>query len=153
MNTLRTFFVLSAVALLAACGSNIGAPAGPCEGFDPAEGCGGVCQIDENCDPGFYCNGSTCTADCTLGGPECGEGGQCSDNGRCIPASGPDTDGTGGTGGTGGDGDGPDCPSIAVNLDAVTPTVQLVIDQSGSMDENFGNGLDRWEAVGAAQPA
>jgi hypothetical protein len=42
-----------------------------------------------------------------------------------------------------------DCPSIVVDLTPVTPTVMLLIDQSGSMDQNF-HGMTRWEAVDAA---
>jgi len=151
MNTLRALFSVLGVAALAACGGNIGAPAGPCDGLDPAEGCGEFCSVDQDCDSGFYCGGTVCTADCTPGGLECGDGQACTDNGQCID------DGTGGGSGSGSGGSGTgtttggeDCPDVAVNLNPVTPTVQLVIDQSGSMEENFGDGLDRWEAVGAA---
>lgn len=45
------------------------------------------------------------------------------------------------------DGGGDDsCPSVQVSLDSVIPTVVLLIDRSGSMDEPFGP-VDRWTAV------
>ena len=39
-----------------------------------------------------------------------------------------------------------DCPDAAVKFEPQTPTVMLLIDQSGSMTEDFG-GTDRWQAV------
>jgi hypothetical protein len=39
-----------------------------------------------------------------------------------------------------------DCPSATVDFEPVVPTVVLLIDQSGSMTENF-NGQTRWNAV------
>jgi hypothetical protein len=53
--------------------------------------------------------------------------------------------GIGGTAGVGGTGDGA-CASIRVRANRVIPTVQLVIDGSGSMEEDFGN-TTRWAAV------
>lgn len=38
------------------------------------------------------------------------------------------------------------CGELNVNFQLQTPTVMLLIDQSGSMEESFGN-VDRWEAV------
>ncbi len=38
------------------------------------------------------------------------------------------------------------CADVNVLVNGLTPTVQLVIDQSGSMTDNFG-GQDRWDAV------
>ncbi len=38
------------------------------------------------------------------------------------------------------------CGDINAVVDGLTPTVQLLIDQSGSMDANFGNS-DRWDSV------
>lgn len=45
-----------------------------------------------------------------------------------------------------GSGDGGGCPMLEEVLLPQVPTFQLVIDQSGSMDEDFG-GVSRWEAV------
>jgi hypothetical protein len=50
--------------------------------------------------------------------------------------------GLGGVAGTNGD----DCASVRLNASRVIPTVQLVIDGSGSMEDDFGN-TTRWNAV------
>jgi len=48
---------------------------------------------------------------------------------------------------TASDTEGPaDCPELREILVPQTPTIQLVVDQSGSMDEDFG-GISRWTAV------
>lgn len=39
------------------------------------------------------------------------------------------------------------CVQLDVNFDRVTPTVVLLIDQSGSMDADFDQGKDRWETL------
>jgi hypothetical protein len=48
---------------------------------------------------------------------------------------------------------GPGCPAVNVNLEPVTPTVLLLLDQSGSMTADFGTGTnppDRWNAMKSA---
>jgi hypothetical protein len=143
MTTARTAILVSAkwalATLVAACGTGaIGGSAGPCEGADPAPECATICANDDACSAGFYCGSAgTCTADCTAGGGECGAGFRCDDRGRCV------ADGDGGGGGDGG------CPAIAVHLQPVIPTVVLLIDQSGSMDQSFGSST-RWDAVRTA---
>ena len=42
--------------------------------------------------------------------------------------------------------DGPDCPLLSVILIPQTPTMVLLVDQSGSMDADFG-GATRWEVI------
>lgn len=141
MRGLRGFFgaaVVLPVAWLAACGSSEadgdgGGDSGdvrsdgrdggavPCD-FDPH--CGERCVEDDECGPDLYCGSDyRCRADCTAGGGECAAGWECV-HGRCVE----------------------DCPSVVVDLTPVVPTVVLLIDQSGSMDESFG-GMTRWEAV------
>ncbi len=62
-------------------------------------------------------------------------------------------DGTGGTSdgsGSGSGGSTPDqtvCMDLDVTLERTIPTVVLLIDQSGSMSEGFGNGMNRLEAA------
>ncbi len=58
------------------------------------------------------------------------------------------TDGGDGDGDETGDGDGGGCPVLDVDLEPLPPTIVLLIDQSGSMTEDFG-GQMRWEAVRA----
>lgn len=74
----------------------------------------------------------------------------------CAAASSEAPDGGGGASGhdaSASDGGGPsvadaDCPSLAVGLTAVTPTVLLLLDQSGSMADPFGGGgMSRYEAM------
>ncbi|MBI5488719.1 MAG: VWA domain-containing protein [Deltaproteobacteria bacterium] len=93
--------------------------------FDPR--CNGICASDGDCGAHLYCgSGFRCQAECSPGGSECPAGWSC-EQGRCLE----------------------DCPSIVVDLTPVTPTVMLLIDQSGSMTEDFLD-LTRWEAVDEA---
>lgn len=137
--TARRWFWLGALTLaLGACGgSNGGSGGGPdggggsgtCQG----EKCGKPCTSNSSCGVGYYCTPqSVCDAECTQGGSECGSGQFCDSNGQCEVGSGPTDSGI--------------CPSIEVQVDAVIPTVQLLIDHSGSMDVDFG-GDTRVDAV------
>ncbi|EYF03029.1 vWA domain-containing protein [Chondromyces apiculatus] len=111
----------------------------PCE-TTFAEECGKECLDDSGCADGLYCSGGSCTADCTPAGGQCSDGVSCSPRGRCGE------DGvSGGFGNPGGPGD--NCPSITVSFDKVTPTVMLLIDQSGSMNDDFGGDGNRWEVL------
>ena len=128
----------------------IGGLAGSCSSNDNAadttacntalEGvCGGSCSLPTDCPTGTYCSGGTCTAQCAPPDVECREGQTCAANGQCI-----DTDSVGGSGGGGNFGDG--CAPIDVPFGEVTPSVLLLVDRSGSMDEGFGGGT-RWEVL------
>jgi hypothetical protein len=108
--------------------------------------CGAACTLDGDCAHGLYCGpGSTCTADCVPGGVECGVGLTCGATGRCSAST-----GSGEGGGVSGSGTetgvGGGCADVNVTFDQVIPTVVLLIDQSGSMTESFGNG-NRWTVV------
>lgn len=126
---------------LGACGTNV-IGSDPCAGANPEPSCGSPCSTLEPCADGFYCELGQCTADCTPGGDQCGDGYLCNQDGQCL------SDGTGPDAGPG-QGDALDCPSIQVAVQPLTPTVQLLIDQSGSMDADFG-GVPRWDAVRTA---
>lgn len=118
----------------AACGGS--ATVGPCEGPAPAEECSATCLSDQDCPDGFHCgDDGTCTAECTAGGGQCGDGFVCDDRGHCV-AQGPDA------------GD-DSCPRVGVSLEPEIPTVIVLIDQSGSMTEDFG-GVSRWQATKTA---
>jgi hypothetical protein len=122
------------VFLAAACGDRIqgdtfddggGIPdaALACDPIDP-ERCNDSCDSQDDCGSFLYCGPEgRCRAECTPTGGECGEGADCL-HGECVQ----------------------DCPSVTVDLSPVTPTVVLLIDQSGSMDQDFG-GVRRWDAV------
>lgn len=116
--------------------------ASPCETVY-ADRCGEDCVSDSGCGEGLFCGSSgTCTAECTPGGVECEGGETCSDHGRC----GGDDDGSGllpdGSGGGSGDG----CADVHVTFEQQIPTVVLLIDQSGSMTEDFSGGT-RWSVL------
>ncbi len=49
--------------------------------------------------------------------------------------------------GTGDGANGDNCAMVDLTFEQVLPTVVLLIDQSGSMDESFGSGYSRWDAV------
>lgn len=132
---MRQIWVIATAVALGGCSNNLAA--GPCEGSNPAPECGAECSDTDPCPAGFYCTEEgTCTADCTPGGGNCASGYECDEHGRCV-ASG---DGDGGLP------DAPGCGNVAVNLHPVIPTVIILVDRSGSMDDPFG-GMTRWEAM------
>lgn len=91
------------------------------------EGCGKPCDPSPGavnaCDTGYYCSpGGTCDIQCTPSGNECGEDYSCAPDGRCVPddenpMNGPDAN----------------CPAVNFTPMPTTPSIGLVLDQSGSM--------------------
>jgi len=55
-----------------------------------------------------------------------------------------------GTGGTAGTGGGNACQSVTITPTRSIPNIMFLVDQSGSMPQAFGGGLNRWEAAHAA---
>lgn len=114
--------------------------------------CGKSCVDNFSCAEGLYCSEDKfCSAECTPNGDECGEGQQCTANGQCTDGSGAGSSNGGSTGqfttgGNGGGGDGGNCPSVQIVFEPTTPTVLLMVDQSGSMTESFGGG-NRWDVL------
>ncbi|MDQ3339012.1 MAG: VWA domain-containing protein [Myxococcota bacterium] len=97
---------------------------------DPAPG------APSSCPAGFYCSeDGKCDAECTQTGGQCGAGYTCTTNGRCEmdPSNNPS---------------GPDanCPAVNFTATAVTPSISLLIDRSGSMAEPIGN-TNRYNAI------
>lgn len=138
--------VLVTLAGVTSCGKPEGSLVNPCASELK---CGQPCSATATCVNGQHCGSdSTCVAECVAGDARCGDGQRCDGaTGRCI--SGPDIS-FGGTGsGTGATGSGGACPSTDVNLDNQMPTVLLLVDQSGSMDERFGTS-DRWQTLRTA---
>jgi hypothetical protein len=113
--------------LLTACGG--GGSSGPCEGSNPDPTCDLACGSGNPCPFGFYCaEDGTCNAECTQDGSGCGGNEYCDPEGHCqalVDA---------------------DCPNVTLGGSRTTPTVQLLLDQSGSMTAAFGS-TDRWEAM------
>jgi hypothetical protein len=108
---------------------------------NPPADCDKSCDTDSEC-TASYCNSSKCVANCTAD-QDCGASASCDTvRGRCIPDVG--AGGTGGTGNTNG------CQSVTITPTISIPNVMFLVDQSGSMIENFGGGEDRWEAAHTA---
>jgi hypothetical protein len=103
--------------------------------------CGLSCDTGDDCPSGMYCHDDGgCFAECTPSGNQCSPGDQCDVDGRCVTGflTGPGS-GSGGSTGSG-------CGNVVVNFDPQTPTVVLLVDQSGSMTADF-NGQPRWDVV------
>jgi von Willebrand factor type A domain len=127
-----------------------------CSGDSPsgeASVVGGGCSTGDCADPGAACESSAQCASASCVGGQCiaagGEGGA-SGSGPSMPSE-DSTDGTfiladqdieQSTGGSAAV-----CVDLEVNFERVTPTVVLLIDRSGSMTQNFDNGLDRWQTL------
>jgi hypothetical protein len=120
------------------CGS--GAPKdtliGSVGGCDPAvdQNChrlGEVCNSDAECDTGSCSGGS-----CVRVGPSGGGGSAGSDelfSADDLKNDRPRADST--------------CVDLDVNFERITPTVMLLIDQSGSMNQPFEQGKNRWQTL------
>lgn len=96
--------------------------------------------------------GQACTGSGMCVGPSGGSGGVGSGmsgvGGVDNPGgTGAGTGGTSGAGAGGGDGGGSECPDARVRASRVTPTVMLLIDQSSSMETDFGGTGSRWDVL------
>jgi hypothetical protein len=134
---LLCLFVLAAAA---GCGGHNSQP-GPCDVEPPAPECMQECDpapgAANTCPSGYHCApDGFCTAACTQGGAECGSGRYCTSDGHCEELDGdanlgPDAD----------------CPDVEFTATQVIPTVQFLIDKSGSMDDTYGGGFTKYEAL------
>ncbi|MEO6599481.1 MAG: vWA domain-containing protein [Polyangiaceae bacterium] len=112
--------------------------------------CGEQCSVLGTCSSGKYCGANdACTADCVAGDNRCSSSEICNSLGKCenkfdFPSGG----GAGGMGsGSGGDGNSPDaCVDLKVVFTPQIPTVVMLIDQSGSMNQKFDTG-NRWNVL------
>lgn len=139
---MRALWILAAC-LVAACDCSGGPSAGPCTGPEPNVACGRDCA-DRACPSTLYCGPDMrCTADCDPATSDgCRASQFCTADGRCEDLTGdasrPDAP----------QADVPDhCASVRIEARRVTPNVVLVIDQSGSMREDFPGAPDRWRAL------
>jgi hypothetical protein len=137
--------LVSSLLGVASCGGDGGSQVSPCKG---QLNCGQSCDIGSPCGSGQHCGADAkCTADCVLGDDRCGSGRHCTASGTCVDGTDLEVGNGGTTTGTGG-GSG-ECPSTDVSLDNQLPTVLLLVDQSGSMNEAFGTS-DRWQTLRTA---
>jgi hypothetical protein len=138
---IRASFLLASL-LFAACGGPkqadslcdaVSAPAECQEDCDPAVGAPNTCSAGFHCSPDGKCD-----TQCTPGGSECGDGYACTSDGRCIddghPMDGPDAD----------------CPAVHFTATPTIPSIQLLIDRSGSMNNDLGGGVSRYNAIRTA---
>jgi len=107
----------------------------------PPADCDKPCASDSECTASYCENSTKCVANCTAE-EGCAAGSTCNLRGRCVPDI--STGGTGGTGNTNG------CQSVTITPTRSIPNVMFLVDQSGSMDANFGGGQDRWQAAHSA---
>jgi von Willebrand factor type A domain len=124
--------VLGLVLLTAACGNKsfeslcanqVPPPAACNTACDPTPG------AQTNCPGSFHCStDGKCDTFCTQGGSECGDGYSCTPDGFCVSK--------------GGGSDVPpdmNCPAVHFTATKTTPSIQILIDRSGSMDHNFAD--------------
>jgi hypothetical protein len=82
------------------------------------------------CPGGYHCSpDGRCDAECTPQGGQCGDGYTCTADGHCVDNG-------------QGSGTGPDanCPAVHFTAMPTTPSVELLIDRSGSMSTSLGGG-------------
>lgn len=138
MSRLSAIFVALS---LGACGGKgfgsicdqIPAPAVCMQACDSQPGAPNTCPAGYHCSPDGKCD-----AQCTVGGGQCGDGYLCTPDGTCES--------------TGNAGDaGPDsaCPAVHFTPTKTTPSIELVLDRSGSMGDpnNNINGVSRYEVL------
>ena len=132
-------FRLGATVGLLAAGGGCGPSSKPgtnvCDGPNPPPACAMTCDpATGNCPGGFHCAADgTCAAECTPSGGECGAGQTCSSDGHCVDSNlGPDAA----------------CPEVTFTATQVTPSIGLLLDQSGSMYDDLGTtGVERFRAM------
>lgn len=120
---------------------------------DYGDKCGVACTSDDQCAAGLNCGSEkTCTAACSQTTP-CPDGGSCTFNGKCVGGAGMGGNAgstaasfANGSTGTDSGSSGSSCGDIIISFMPQTPTVFLLIDQSGSMNADF-NGKTRWDAL------
>jgi hypothetical protein len=118
--------------------------------------CGQACGVTAPCADGLYCTrAGLCAKDCVYGMPDapsaCGSGQTCNTGGQCIGAGGfdPGNPMPLDPGAWDGSLTGPGsmtCADTVVRATRVIPKVMLIVDQSGTMEDDFG-GVSRWDAL------
>lgn len=89
------------------------------------------------CPTGYHCSpDGKCDAQCTPGGSECGDGYRCTADGTCES-----------TGNPGGGGPDANCPAVHFTPSKVTPSIELVLDRSGSMVDNKIGSQTRYQVL------
>ena len=125
--------VLGFVLLTAACG-NKSFESLCANQVPPPAACNTACNpmpgAQNDCPGSFHCSADgKCDTFCTQAGNECGDGYSCTDDGFCVSKGGghdvpPDMN---------------NCPAVHFTAVKTTPSIQILIDRSGSMAKNFAD--------------
>ena len=125
----RSLAIPSLLLALAACGAKTNPSICDIQSLSTNPACSATCDAtpgaSNTCSVGFHCTpDGTCDAQCDATHP-CGDGFHCTTDGTCDLDDGT-TD------------PGPDanCPAVHFAASPVTPSIQLLLDRSGSMDGN-----------------
>jgi hypothetical protein len=114
------------------CANQVPPPAACATACDPSPG------ALNSCPAGYHCSADgKCDTLCTPTGNQCGDGYSCTLDGYCQ------------SGGNGSNEPPPvdaSCPAVHFAATKTTPTVELLLDQSGSMTAAYGN-TTRWQAL------
>jgi Mg-chelatase subunit ChlD len=167
-----------AVLSWAACASDVVPRKGPCA-LGEIPDCGAACSDSAPCTAGLFCASGLCSAECTQTSSQrdCGGVDLCDIDGHCLPpvVSQPAVDAghdggqtastdagtskgdagvdaavaTAADAGGGAAAEAGVCAHVSVDASRVTPNIVFIVDQSGSMNEPFGN-TTRWEALRSA---
>lgn len=97
---------------------------------DPQPGAPNTCPTGYHCSPGGMCD-----LQCTQGGGQCPDGQSCSTDGYCnVDGTNPiDVDAN--------------CPAVHFTPTPVIPSIELVLDRSGSMDMAFSGNATRYQTL------
>jgi len=136
----RLLTIAAGLLIVGGCKSDADAPI--CPAFVDTEDCQQECDSDSDCVVGLHCleDEGRCAAECDVTlNTGCDRGERCGVGGRCEPDP-FSTDASGVDGGTG------VCADVELSARRTTPTVILVVDQSGSMNEDFGRD-SRWNVL------
>lgn len=147
------FVLLGAIVSSTGCAADTVVGVSPCMTSSPPAACMQTCAAAAApCPTGFYCASTgRCNADCgATAATACAAGLMCrASDGRCLP--------TGSDAGTpvdgmmsGFDGTFPDdniCADVMLGGTLTTPNVILLVDRSGSMNNDFDMGMSRWDIL------
>jgi von Willebrand factor type A domain len=106
------------------------APVACQQACDPTPGAPNTCPGGYHCSPDGMCD-----LQCTAGGGQCPQGESCSADGYCNNDNNPPPDVDA------------NCPAVHFTPTPVIPSIELVLDRSGSMDTQFSGNNSRYQTL------